>query len=116
MPKATTYHNPRCSKSRETLQILQAHEIEHVIIEYLKTPLNKDEIKMLLTLLNIPAMQLIRQKEAAFTEQKLNDPSLNEDDLIHAMTKHPILIERPIVVYKERAVIARPPENVLEIL
>lgn len=112
----TIYHNPRCSKSRQTLELLQERGIEPNVVEYLKTPLSADEIREILVRLDYSPRQLMRDKEAIYKELSLNDPSLSEDALIEAMVKHPILIERPIVVNGHKAEIGRPPENVLSIL
>ena len=113
---ATIYHNPRCSKSRQTLQLLEDKGCEVEIIEYLKNPPEPDTIKQLLELLSLAPRELMRKKESAYKEQQLNDESLSEQTLIEAMYKNPILIERPIVVANNKAAIGRPPEAVLKIL
>ena len=110
------YHNPRCSKSRKTLQLLQDNGVEPEVIEYLKNPPEPSEIKKLLKLLGCNARDLMRKNENAFKELNLKDQSLTEDILIDAMYKNPILIERPVVVANGKAVIGRPPESVLEII
>ncbi len=110
------YHNPRCSKSRQTLQLLQDNGIEPIVVEYLKTPPSADELEQILTQLNIEPRDLMRQKEAAYQENNLNNPALSRADLISAMIKYPILIERPIVTTNGKAAVGRPPENVLEII
>ena len=110
------YHNPRCSKSRQTLALIEENNIEPTVIEYLKTPPSKNELKKILKLLNISARDLLRTKEAEYREQGLDNPQLNEDQIIDLMIKHPKLIERPIVVTDNAAAIGRPPEKVLEIL
>ena len=112
----TIYHNPRCSKSRQTLQILQDKGIEPETVLYLETPLNTSQIKELLLKLGINARQLLRKGEDAYKENQLSDPELTEDQLIAAMAEFPKLIERPIVVKDNRAVLGRPPENVLELI
>ena len=112
----TIYHNPRCSKSRKTLELIQSRGIEPEIIEYLKTPPDQSTLKKILSMLDMEPRQLMRRNESTYTENNLDDPTLNNDDLIAAMLSDPILIERPIVVGKGKAVIGRPPENVLEIL
>lgn len=114
MPQLRIYHNPRCSKSRQTLALLQERQLEPEIIEYLKTPPSIDEIKELLSWLNCPASALIRSKETEF--KALGLENADENSLIEAMATHPALIERPIVVKGERAVLGRPPENVLELI
>ncbi|RME34661.1 MAG: arsenate reductase (glutaredoxin) [Gammaproteobacteria bacterium] len=111
------YHNPRCSKSRQTLALLRERGIEPVIIEYLKTPPDAKALKHLLDLLGMKPRELMRKKEAPYRELNLADESLSEDALIEAMVENPILIERPIVVVDDRrAALGRPPEQVLEIL
>ncbi len=112
----TIYHNPRCTKSRQTLQILQDHGHDPDIVEYLKTPPGADRIKEILDMLGMSPRDLMRKKEAAYSEQKLDAPGLDDDALIEAMVRTPILIERPIVIKGGAAVIGRPPENVLVIL
>lgn len=112
----TIYHNPRCSKSRQTLALLQDRNFEPEIIEYLKTPPDKATLKSILKKLGLSARQLIRTGESAYTENNLDDDSLDEDQLIEAMIANPILIERPIVLANDRAAIGRPPESVLDIL
>lgn len=110
------YHNPRCSKSRQTLELLETQNIKPTVIEYLKTPPDKSELKHILELLQITARDLLRTKEAEFTELGLDNPDLDDDQIIDIMIKHPKLIERPIVVTDRAAAIGRPPEKVLEIL
>ena len=110
------YHNPRCSKSRETLQLLKSQGIEPDIIEYLKNPPVKTELEDILQKLNIQPRQLMRTKEAEYKEMALNNEGLTRDALIDAMLKTPKLIERPIVLANNQAAIGRPPEAVLSIL
>ena len=110
------YHNPRCSKSRETLQLLRDRGIEPEIIEYLKAPPSVEELDAILKKLGMEPRELMRKKEAPYDENDLLDPSLDRLALIQAMVKFPILIERPIVVNGDKAAIGRPPENVLAIL
>ena len=112
----TIYHNPKCSKSRKTLELLRTAEIEPNIVEYLRNPPDAATLKDILTKLRISARELMRQKESTFTDLHLDDPSLNEEDLIAAMVDNPILIERPIVVSDDQAVIGRPPENIYSLL
>ena len=113
----TIYHNPRCSKSRETLALLESKGVHPTIIEYLKAPPSIAEIKNLLTLLGFTdARQLMRTKEDIYKELNLNDKSLTQDQLIKAMHDNPKLIERPIVIHGEKAKLGRPPEQVIEIL
>jgi arsenate reductase len=112
----TIYHNPRCSKSRETLKLLQERGIEPEIREYLKDVPSADELKSVLAALGISARDLLRSKETEYKEAGLDDQSLSEDAIINAMTEYPKLIERPIVINGNKARIGRPPESVLEIL
>jgi len=110
------YHNPRCSKSRQTLQLLQDRGIDLTIIDYQKTPPSADEIKSILKKLGLSARHIIRKGEDAYKQHNLDDKTKTEDDLIKAMITSPKLIERPIVVAGEKATIGRPPESVLDIL
>ena len=110
------YHNPRCSKSRQTVALLEDRGIKYEIIEYLKTPPTKTELARILSMLGIGPRSLMRKKEAEYKAAGLDNPSLEDAALIAAMIKHPILIERPIVVSKNKAVVGRPPENVLDIV
>jgi len=109
------YHNPRCSKSRATLKILQAHGIQPKIIEYLKTPLSRDEITNLITMLNISARNLLRKGESVYKVLDLENKNINDANIISAIADNPILMERPIVVNGGKAKIGRPPEQVLEL-
>ena len=110
------YHNPRCSKSRATLELLESRGIDVSVIEYLKEPPDDIELRQLLDLLGISARELLRTGEAPYKELNLADPSKTEDEIIEAILKHPILMERPIVTTSSKARIGRPPEAVLEIL
>lgn len=110
------YHNPRCSKSRQTLKLLRDKGLEPDIIEYLKTPPDRKKLKEILKLLGMKPRDLMRTKEAVYREQGLNDEGLADDQLINAMIEYPVLIERPIVLAGGRATLGRPPENILEIL
>lgn len=117
MSEVQIYHNPRCSKSRETLALLQEKGIQPQVVLYLETPPNADELKVLISLLGFQsARQLIRNKEEIYRELRLADVSLSEAQLIQAMVEHPRLIERPIVISNGKARLGRPPEQVLEIL
>ena len=109
------YHNPRCRKSRDSYNLLQEKGIDFETIEYLKDPLNHQELKSLLAKLNIPAKDLIRKGEAIFKE-KFKGKELSENEWIEAMVKYPKLIERPIVVKGNKAVIGRPIENVIDLI
>lgn len=110
------YHNPRCSKSRRTLELLRERGLEPEIVHYLVTPPSEATLETLLDMLGMPARDLVRRKEAPYLDLALDDPSLTRAELVAAMSSHPILIERPVVVSGTRAAIGRPPENVLEIL
>lgn len=110
------YHNPRCSKSREGLQLLQDRGIEPQVVEYLKTPPSADELRQILALLGIPARALLRSKEEEYQTLGLADASLSDEALIAAMVANPRLIERPIAVSEHAAAIGRPPENLLTLL
>ncbi|WP_067584260.1 arsenate reductase (glutaredoxin) [Endozoicomonas ascidiicola] len=110
------YHNPRCSKSRQTLALLEEQGITPEIILYLETPPNADNIKELLGQLEISARELLRKGEADFKDNNLKDTSLSDEQLIDFMCQFPKLIERPIVVNGSKAKIGRPPESVLDIL
>ena len=116
MSEVTIYHNPRCSKSRATLALLEEHGVTPRVVEYLSTPPDPATLKRLLGMLRLTPRELMRRKEAAYTELGLDDDDLGEDSLIEAMIANPILIERPIVVAGDKAVIGRPPENVLELI
>ncbi len=110
------YHNPRCSKSRQALELLQARGIEPQVVEYLKTPPDSTQLENILKLLGLEPRELMRKGEAPYTENRLDDPSLERSQLIAAMVRHPILIERPIVLAGGRAALGRPPEKIVEIL
>ena len=110
----TIYHNPRCSKSRETLALLEARGLAPVIVNYLDTPPSRAELEDILRKLGISARQLVRDKEAAWAESGLADTS-DEGRILDALLTWPVLIERPIVVCGERAVIGRPPGRVEEL-
>ncbi len=113
----TIYHNPRCSKSRETLSLLQSHGVEPQVVLYLETPPDAATLRNLLKMLNLSsARDLMRQKEELYRTLNLADNGLTEEALIQAMVENPKLIERPIVVKHGQARIGRPPEQVLEIL
>lgn len=116
MPKVKIYHNPRCSKSRETLELLRSRGIEPQIIEYLRTPPDARTLSRLLEQLGMEPRQLLRHKEEAYAALDLDHRECTREELIRLMVEHPILIERPIVVNGDRACLGRPPEKVLEIL
>ncbi|HXA69575.1 MAG TPA: arsenate reductase (glutaredoxin) [Stellaceae bacterium] len=110
----TIYHNPRCNTSRKTLALLEKKGVKPEVVEYLKTPPNATELRQLLTKLGLSPRQLLRKKEAK--EAGLDKPNLSDAQLIAGMAKHPITIERPIVVKGNHAALGRPPEAVLKIL
>ncbi len=110
------YHNPRCTKSRQALTLLQQKGVKPEIIEYLQTPPTVKELEAILIMLAIKPRDLMRQEESAYKEQQLDNERLTHGQLVHAMIRTPVLIERPIVVNNGKAVIGRPPEKVLEIL
>ena len=112
----TIYHNPQCSKSRQTLQLLRDKGVEPDIVEYLKSPPDAKTLAGLLKKLGLVPRELMRRKEAAYKENGLADNSLDDATLIDGMVSNPILIERPIVVNGGRAALGRPPEAVLDIL
>lgn len=116
MSDVIIWHNPRCSKSRETLQLLRDRGIEPTIVEYLKTPPSEAELTHALAELGMEPRDLMRTKEARYEELSLGDEALTDADLVAAMASHPVLIERPVVFVGKRAALGRPPENVLGLL
>jgi arsenate reductase len=116
MTELTLYHNPRCSKSRGALELLEARGLQPRQVRYLETPPSAEELKALLGKLGIDARQLLRSGEEEYKTLNLADPSLSEEQLIAAMASHPKLIERPILIVGDKAMIGRPPERILEIL
>lgn len=117
MSELKILHNPRCSKSRQTLQILHDQGLEPQIIEYLKSPISAAQLTDIINQLGFSsARQLLRKGEEAYKEQNLADQSLSEEALVNAMLNNPKLIERPIVLFNGKAAIGRPPESVLSIL
>jgi len=116
MSEVIIYHNPRCSKSRQTLALLEEQGIKPDVRKYLEDAPSAEELRLVLTQLGIPARSLLRNKEAEFKENGLDDLTLSDDKIIDIMTQVPKLIERPIVIKGDNARIGRPPESVLEIL
>tara|TARA_Y100001936_G_C16094439_1_gene690455 strand:- start:5038 stop:5388 length:351 start_codon:yes stop_codon:yes gene_type:complete len=110
------YHNPRCSKSRQTLAILDKNRSPYTIVEYLKNPPSVKTLKLILNRLDMGPRDIMRKSEAAYKNLGLSDPKFPKDKLIKTMSEYPELIERPIVIRGEKAVIGRPPENVLLLL
>ncbi len=127
----TIYHNPQCArrsfptplyllrpwsrKSRATLKLLEDRGLKPRVIEYLKTPPSATELKKLIGMLGIAPRALLRTKEAEYKQLKLDNPSVSDAQILHAMAKHPKLIERPIVIHNNKAALGRPPEQVLRI-
>lgn len=117
MTQIQIIHNPRCSKSRQTLALLEEHQIEAEVIEYLKTPLNHQQLQTIKSKLAIDSfVQMMRVKEAEFKTAGLSKNASSETDFLNAMVEYPKLIERPIVITESKAAIGRPPEAVLELL
>jgi len=112
----TIYHNPRCSKSRAALSLLREQGIEPEIVEYLKEPPDVATLGRLLDMLGLEPRDLIRKKEPEYKANNLDNPALTREQLVAAMVAHPKLIERPIVVKGEKAILGRPPESVLELV
>ena len=115
MTTITIWHNPRCSKSRTALALLEERGVEPILVKYLETPPTENEVRHILSLLGLSAIDLMRRGEATFEELNLSSDS-SEDELVSAMASHPILIERPVIISATQAVIGRPPENALTLL
>ncbi|SFQ05834.1 arsenate reductase [Geopseudomonas sagittaria] len=116
MTDLTLYHNPRCSKSRGALELLEARGLQPRVVHYLETPPSAAELRELLGKLGYSARQLLRSGEEAYQTLNLTDPALDDEALIAAMHAHPRLIERPILVVGDKAIIGRPSERILELL
>jgi arsenate reductase len=116
MPNIIIYHNPRCSKSRQALSLLESKGYQPTIILYLQQPPSINQLNQLLVQLNLPARALLRTKEAVYQELGLDNPQLSEQQLLQAICDHPILLERPIVLVNNQAVIARPAEQLVSLL
>ncbi len=112
----TIYHNPRCSKSRASLEILQEAGQTPTVIEYIKEGISEEALKGLLQSLGLPAANLIRRGESVYKDNGLNADEMSDDEIIRAINQHPILLERPVVSNGKRAVIGRPPDNVRALL
>ncbi len=116
MSQYRIYHNPRCSKSRQTLALLEENGIRPEVVLYMETPPTADQLSEVLEKLGIKARDLLRRGEDEYRELNLAEPALSDRDLINAMITHPKLIERPIVIKGNKAVLGRPPENVLALI
>ena len=116
MEALSIFHNPRCSKSRKTLEIIEINDVEVQVILYLQDPPSVSELNLLLEKLGMKASELVRKGESIIKELDIDLSSITNDDLISIMDEHPILIERPIVFNESSAIIGRPPENVEELL
>lgn len=116
MPPTRLYHNPDCSKSRAALALLRSHGVEPVQVDYRATPPTVDELRDLLRLLGVPARDLLRTGDDEARALGLDDPALPDEAVLQALARHPALMQRPILVHGDRALIARPPERVLELL
>jgi arsenate reductase len=114
--QTTIWHNPRCSKSRATLQLLEDNGVTPSVVLYLTNPPSAHDITATLRLLNMGVRGIIRKGEAAFSQNNLGNQDLNNEQIIDILVKNPILIERPIVIKGDKAIIGRPPENVLNLL
>lgn len=116
MEALSIFHNPRCSKSRKTLEIIEINDVEVQVILYLQDPPSVSELNSLLEKLGMKASELVRKGESIIKELDIDLSSISNDDLISIMAEHPILIERPIVFNESSAIIGRPPENVEKLL
>lgn len=116
MEPITIYHNPRCSKSRATLALLEENDVSPEIVYYLETPPSKEQLRELLAKLGMGIRDILRSSEDEYGELGLDDDTLSEEIVFDIVCKHPQLLQRPIVVQGERAILGRPPENVLSLL
>ena len=116
MAKVTIYHNPNCGTSRNTLALIRNSGVEPEVIEYVKNPPTREKLKQMIAKMGVPVRELLRQKGTPYDELGLDDPALTDDELLDAMMKHPILINRPIVETSLGTRLCRPSEAVLEIL
>ena len=116
MSKYKIFHNPRCSKSRQTLQILKDNECDTEIILYLETDIDQSVLESIIKKLSLSPRELLRKGEQEFKDNDLKNKNLSDQEIIEFMVKHPKLIERPIVIKGNKAILGRPPENVLELI
>lgn len=116
MSVITVYHNPKCSNARGALELIRERGFEPQIVEYLKTPLSAEALRALVAACGVPVRELMRSKEAVFSELGLDDPAVDDDTLIAAIAAHPVLLNRPIVSTPLGTRLCRPPERVLDIL
>ena len=116
MTNFTIYHNPRCSKSRQTLELLKEKNIEPEVVLYLENPPSEDEISNLISILGINTRELLRKGEDEYKAHNLKDQTMSDQKIIEIMSENPKLIERPIVISNNKAIIGRPPENVLKLI
>ena len=116
MSKYKIFHNPRCSKSRQTLQILKDNECDTEIILYLETDIDQSVLESIIKKLSLSPRELLRKGEQEFKDNELKNKNLSDQEIIEFMVKHPKLIERPIVIKGNKAILGRPPENVLELI
>ena len=114
--KLVIYHNPRCSKSRETLQLITERQIEPEIVDYLEEPPTPDDLQRIIALLGLTARDLLRTTEPVYKDAELDDDSLSDDEIIEAICEYPELLQRPIVIAGDKAVIGRPPIKVLDLI
>jgi arsenate reductase len=114
--KLTIYHNPCCSKSRETLQILEQHNTQFQVIEYLDTPPSKSDIRQIVKKLGVAPIDLLRTAEKAYIEARYQADLMSDEEIIEAIATHPSLLQRPIVICGKKAIIGRPPIKVLDII
>ena len=111
----TIYHNPNWGKSRKSLELLRENGIEPEIIQYLKTPLSIDELKSISNKLNLSPKDFVRKNDSKYKELKLGELDINDDEMLHVIAKNPRILERPIIVRGQEAIIGRPPENILKL-
>ena len=116
MSEALFYHNPKCSKSRKALEIIDTHNINTKVILYLKDKITKSMLKEILDSSGLSVRDIIRSNEIEYKENNLDNPNLTKDEILNLILKHPKLLQRPVFVFNNKAIIGRPPEDVLEII